>query len=60
MEAERPQMLVPEFVGKLGTALQSLVPLGLRVVYPPAAVGAEAIWKAIDLNFALSALGGAV
>src|SRR5690242_9683970 len=53
-------MIAPEFIAGPRATLQSLVPAGLRVVYPPAAVAAEAIWKTIDLDFALPAFGGAV
>src|SRR5215831_16137466 len=57
MEPERSQVLVPEFVTSLGSALQSLFPLGLRVVDPPAAIAAQAVGEAINLDFALSAFG---
>src|SRR5262245_12580653 len=59
-KSERPQMIAPEFSAGLRAPLQMLVPIGLRVVYPPAVVAAEAIWKTIDLDLALPALGGAV
>src|SRR5215475_12729823 len=52
--------IAPEFVAGTRATLQSLVPVRLRVVYPPAVVAAEAIWKTIHLDFALPALGGAV
>src|SRR3984893_249498 len=57
VEAERPEVIVPEFVYGLGAALQGRFPVGLRVVDPSAPIAAHRIWKAIDLDFALSALG---
>ncbi|MGC1885781.1 MAG: hypothetical protein WA709_06745, partial [Stellaceae bacterium] len=57
MEAERLEVIVPEFVCEFGAALQGRFPIGLRVVYPSAAIAAYRIWKTIDLHFALSALG---
>ena len=40
MEAERSEVVVPEFVTSLGSALQGLLPLGLRVVDPSATIAA--------------------
>ena len=40
VEAERPEVLMPEFVSGLGAALQSLFPLGLRIIDSPAVVAA--------------------
>src|SRR5215813_2579929 len=60
VKSERPQMIAPEFVAGPRATLQSLVPIGLRVVYSPAVVAAEVIWKTIHLDFTLPALGGAV
>src|SRR5260370_14825277 len=59
-KAEWSQVFTPEFEAELGSALQSLVPVRLRVVDPSAAIDAQCVWKAVDLNFALSALGGLV
>src|SRR6266446_10456632 len=57
-KAEWSQVFTPEFEAELGSALQSLVPVRLRVVDPSAAIGAQCVWKAVDLDFALSALSG--
>jgi hypothetical protein len=51
-------MVMPEFVAELEAPLQRLFPPEFRVVDLSAAVGAQAVRKAIDLDFALSALGG--
>jgi hypothetical protein len=59
-EAERSQVLVPEIVSSLGSAFQSLFPIGLRVVDPSTAIAAQLIGEAVDLNFGLSGLGGPV
>src|SRR6516162_10234477 len=56
VEAERPEVLMPEFVSGLGAALQSLFPLGLRIIDSPAVVAAQGIREAVDLDFALSSL----
>src|SRR5215831_16343694 len=40
VEAEWPEVLMPEFVSGLGAALQSLFPLGLRIIDSPAVVAA--------------------
>src|SRR5712671_77536 len=55
--AERPEVIVPEFVSEFGAALQGRFPIGLRVVDPSAAIAAQRIRKTVDLHFALSALG---
>ena len=51
-------MIAPEFIAEFGSALQGLLPVGQRVVDPSAAIGAQRIWKTVDLDFGLSALGG--
>ena len=40
VEAEWPEVLMPEFVSGLGAALQSLFPLGLRIIDSPAVIAA--------------------
>ena len=55
-EAERAQVIVPEFVGQPGTALQGLVPVRLEVVDGAAAILAQLVGKSIDLYFGLSGL----
>src|SRR5215469_12083550 len=57
VEAEWPQVLMPEFVSGLRSAFQRRFPPGLRVVDPSAAIAAQHVGKAVDLNFTLSALG---
>src|SRR3984893_5353659 len=57
VEAERPELIAPEFVSEVGAALQGRFPVGFRVVDLSAAIAAHHIWKAIDLHFTLSALG---
>src|SRR5690348_4916071 len=52
-ETERPEVIAPEFVTCLRTALQGLLPLGQRVVDPSATIATERIRKAIDLDLAL-------
>src|SRR5215471_4219875 len=59
-EAEGSQVIVPELVSRLGSALQSRLPLGLRVVDPAAAIAAQLIGEAVDLDLGLSSLGGVV
>ena len=39
-KTERPQVIMPEFVAELGSALQGLLPVGQRVVDPSTAIGA--------------------
>src|SRR5215468_9245070 len=51
VEAEWSQVLVPEFVSGFGPALQRRFPSGLRVVDPSAAIAAQHVGKAVDLNF---------
>jgi AcrR family transcriptional regulator len=55
MESERPKVIAPEFIAGARTALQSLVPVGLRIVDPSPTISAEAVRKAVNLNFAVSA-----
>src|SRR5215469_3769897 len=57
VEAEWSQVIVPEFVSSFGPAFQRRFPTGLRVVDPSAAIAAQHVGKAVDLNFTLSALG---
>ena len=54
-ESERPQMIMPKFMCQFGSTLQRLVPARLEVVDGPAAIGAEFVGKAIDLNLGLPA-----
>src|SRR6516162_11879446 len=60
MKTERPEVLVPEFVGSLGAALQSPLPFRLRIVDPAAVIAAQGVGKPVDLDFTLSALGRTV
>src|SRR5215831_1577725 len=55
-KAERPQVIAPEFVAELRSPLQGLLPVRLRVVYPPAAIRSQPIGKPVHLDFGLSAL----
>ena len=55
MEAERPKVIAPEFLAGARTALQSLIPVGLRIVDPSPTISAETVRKAVNLNFAVSA-----
>src|SRR4029077_18055263 len=57
-KAERPEVIVPEFVAEFGPTFEGRLPVMLRVVDPSAATAAQGGWKAVDLDFALSALGG--
>ena len=57
VEAELPEVIVPEFVNEFGAAFQRCFLIGLRVVDPWAAIAAHRIWKTIELHFPLSALG---
>src|SRR6266404_1005394 len=50
-------MIVPEFVAEFGPTFEGRLPIGLRVVDPSAAIAAQGVWKAVDLDFALPALG---
>src|SRR5215472_18711444 len=59
-KAERPQVMVPELVAELGSALQGLLPMRLRVVYPPTAIRTQLIGKPVDLDFGLSTLRGLI
>src|SRR6516225_434672 len=60
VEAERSQVIVPKFIRRLGSTLQSRLPVGLRVVDPAAAVAAQLVGEAVDLDFGLSGLGGMI
>src|SRR5215471_1892510 len=57
VEAKRPELIVPEFVSRLGSALQGHLPVGLRIVDSSPAVAAKYIRETVDLHFGLSALG---
>src|SRR6516165_2332589 len=57
VEAEWPQVFMPEFVSGLRSAFQSRFPPRLRVVDPSAAIAAQGVGKAVDLDFPLSPLG---
>src|SRR5690348_2205586 len=57
VEAERSEVLVPEFISSLGPALQCVFPVGFRVVDPSAAIGAQGVGKSVNLDLALPALG---
>jgi hypothetical protein len=48
-------VIAAEFIAGARTALQSLVPVGLRIVDPSPTISAEAVRKAVNLNFAVSA-----
>src|SRR5215471_20122407 len=54
VKAQWPQVIVPEFVSSFGPSLQRRFPPGLRVVDPSAAIGAQHVGKAVDLNLTLS------
>jgi hypothetical protein len=53
-------VLAPEFIAELGSTLQCILPFGKRVVDPSATIATQGIGKAINLDRALPALGGAV
>src|SRR4051794_25082263 len=57
VEPLRPEMIVPKFIASARPAFQSRVPVGIRVVDPPAVVSAQIVWESIDLHFTLTALG---
>jgi hypothetical protein len=53
-------VIVPELERRLGPAVQGRFPTGFRIVDPSAAIAAQGVWKAVDLDFALSALGSVI